>query len=440
MKKHIDTTYKSYVRLANFLSYKRVAVILILLFVVSMIPVVYVGLFDYANGDDLLYGAAVRRALVNHGSIKDIINAIYYDVRDEYFGFQGTWSAGILFRLEPSIWFEKAYIITPFISYFCLLFCPGVFLYEMIVKLLKNGKEMFWTIYPVFSFFLIQYMQRFNSGLYWYTGVVLYTVSFGMVMLSFTFAMRFVYSGKKRYLVGTILTMLYIGGAGYPEVVLAVMGYLVIFAFTYFSPSILHKKKTTLLLIPFTIELIGFTFSAMAPGNTVRGGTSFGFSIQNVVVTLFSTVIVGIKNDLLYFVQFRPLFLYFILLIIVSYEILNVRNEAVYFNHPIIVSVLMILTSCSVHAPQIYAGQNVVAGFSGGVYNSYYFTFLVCYSLLVIYDVGWLKKKFGNRLTKIWLLDSTRTQERLRVPFILLALLFCILFGKHLGSITNFVG
>ena len=439
MKRYIDTARKGYSRLANFLSYKRVAVILTLLFVLSMIPVIYVGLFDYANGDDLLYGAPLRRVLVNNGSIVEFVRTLFIDVIDEYNSFQGTWSAGILFRLEPSIWFEKAYILTPFIAYFCLLFCPGYFLHEVIIRILNLRKEVFWTVFPAFSLFLIQYMQRFNSGLYWYTGMVLYTVSFGMTMLSFSFALQFLRTSKISYFVSCLLTMFYLGGGGYPEVVLAVMGYLVIFIAIICGKFGLEKKNY-LLFIPFIIELIGFAFSAAAPGNSVRGGSAFGFSIQNVLLTIIESIFLGAKNDLLYLIHFRPLFLYFILLFILIYETIDVNNKLILFNHPIIVSVLMILTSCSVHAPEIYAGKNVVAGFSGGVYNSYYFTFLLCYSLLVIYDIGWLKKKYSNKLARTWLFNTDKMAERLRIPFLIFAILFCICFGKHLvGNSLDYI-
>lgn len=54
--------------------------------------------------------------LVGNGSILDALTAVFDEIRQIYYGWQGTWSSVFMFCFEPSIWGEKFYVITPWIG------------------------------------------------------------------------------------------------------------------------------------------------------------------------------------------------------------------------------------------------------------------------------------------------------------------------------------
>lgn len=55
----------------------------------------------------------------------------------------------------------------------------------------------------------------------WWTSVAHYMVPYGITMMCMGWSLRWLESGRFRFLIGDLLGMAYLGGAGYPEVVLA---------------------------------------------------------------------------------------------------------------------------------------------------------------------------------------------------------------------------
>ena len=102
--------------LSNIVSDRILAMVSLAVYIISMILPIYVGLSNYATGDDLLYGSILRNAMRNGTSLGEMVRLVVQDVVTEYKTFQGTWSSQILWRLEPSIWGERIYVITIFLS------------------------------------------------------------------------------------------------------------------------------------------------------------------------------------------------------------------------------------------------------------------------------------------------------------------------------------
>lgn len=436
--------WKKYKKIIDLFSNKKMAVVFLLFFLITILPAFYVGFFDYANGDDLVFGATVRNGMYIGKSISEILSDIYWDVRNEYLWWQGVWSSALLRRIEPSIWGEKFYIIVPFIAYFSLIFCPGYFLYEILVRNLKIEKSFFVIYFSIFSFFIIQFMPRFNSGIYWYSGMIHYSFSFGLSMLIFAFAIRFIHTGMKRYLIAASVLMLHIGGAGYPEVVLAALGFfLIIFYAVFISTRKIMKKdfeidifrimrnRSIWLSIPFLIEMGSFYISAKAPGNSVRGGTEFGFSISKLISTVFDAFIDGIMWNVKYCFDIRTFLIFVLFVAVISWEAIRIDRCDFKFAHPIIASVVMVIITGLVHVPEIYAGD-VSAGFSGGIYNSYYFTIILCTFLEEVYIIGWIKSRFNEAINKNSILSPDNYRYRVLFPALICVTLLCVIFSKHL--------
>lgn len=92
--------------------YLGVMLALVLIFVILLLPILYCFFFDYANGDDLWEGAVAHQVLVNNGTPKDFFCEIYKWAKIDYNAWEGNWSSIILWCLEPSIWGEKAYLLS----------------------------------------------------------------------------------------------------------------------------------------------------------------------------------------------------------------------------------------------------------------------------------------------------------------------------------------
>lgn len=430
---------KLFNKVVSWISYKKMAILFILIFVISLIPIIYLAFFDYATGDDLLYGSVVRNSIRNGNTFLSTFHAIIQHIVWEYNTFQGTWASGFLWRLEPSIWGEKYYFITPFIALFSLCGGSGYFLYEILINKLKLDKATFWVICSSVLFFLIQYMPTSKAGLYWYTGMIQYVFSYGMAMFSLSWAFRFSDTGRYRYLIGCIVTMSYLGGGGYPEVVLAALGYFFIILCDIKRDAQAKKNRYRWMFIPFLLEMIGFAVSAMAPGNAIRGGSGFGFGFVKVIKTLWLCAIHGLGGCIKYGISIRPLFLLILFLAIVAWEKIDVQKSQIKFSHPVMVSMVLFLFVSAVYAPEMYVGSDVKAGISGGVYNSYYYVFVMCLTFEVIYLTGWQKVKNKDRHTVGKFQGEDLFAKKVRVPFLLFSILFCMIFSKHMvGNMTDY--
>ena len=431
-----------YRKFADWLSWKKLSIIAAGMLVLTLLPVIYLSFFNYATGDDLGYGASLHRVLMKDGSIADMVSAVVRNVKNSYFSFQGTWSSIALFSVEPSVWGERFYTVTTWIALSCLIICQGILVYELLVRYAGLNKDSFMFLFSLMLVIQTQYMPYHRSGLFWYTGMAHYVIPYGICMLGLFWMLRFLSGGRKSYLALCFFAMTYLGGAGYPEIVLAAMGFLSAFAAALISRF--DKKKgasgwqnplsrAAWLLIPLAALAAGFVISAKAPGNRIRGGADFGFDAERIVLTIKDALGAGVKDAVLYFMTARPLIIFVILTAVCAWETVSVREKRYYQRHPLVILAALYLIFSAIHAPELYVGDEIEAGISGGVYNSYFFVFTVCVLIGTVCIVGWLKNVLHVR-------DAGGAFARsVRIPCLFAALAACILLYPHLiGGTTDY--
>lgn len=415
------------------ITYKRIMLVMIILFAVSLLPILYCSFFDYATGDDLWEGAAAYRVLANQGTVKEFFSAVYEWAKVDYLGWEGNWSSIILWCMEPSIWGEKVYCVTPWIALFSICGGVGYFMHYFLKKYFASD-TFFWVIISIIvCFFSIQYMPYVKSGIFWYTGMINYVVPYGLCLASFVWMDQFIETGKKRYCVFTALFFAYLGGAGYIPIVLAFEIAALIILINLFSHQKEKIQRALWLMIPVILLLTGFVFSAVSPGNAARGGESYYFGAARAVLTIFESIKQGAVEGIGWFITVRPLFLTLPFLVIAAWEQIDLAKVRLKLKNPLLIIAALFLISCSVYAPGIYAQSEV----SGGVPDSIYFVFLMTYVIGVIYLTCYVKKLCMN---KGWNIGKERIMEKLRGLTVLGIILFCIVFGRFLiSNMTDYI-
>ena len=506
-----------YNTLSDALMPRVIAVILCGILILSLLPILYCSFFVRATGDDLAYSAALHRVMVHGGSLADALEAICRQVVQSWYGYQGTWSSIILFQLQPGIWGDAVYAITPWISLGMIAAGTWCFLREVLCRHGGFRPAYALSIFSILLFCSIQYIPKIRGGIFWYTSVAHYCIPYGVALLCVSSALTFLRTGRRRSLVGASIGCAYLGGAGYPPIVLAACLLFFLILTALFSPEVLQTaaqkqrmqdratqparriekiKRGLLLLIPFLLLMAGFIVSAIAPGNKVRGGEDFGFSVGRVLSTLRDAFADGLKAGPYYLLHGRMLPLCFLLIAILTWsederekwtghtgadmtvhawsknflqtgieqhrtasmcgaagsKLLlkgtaegNTVSETITSYRPrrvlwIILS--MFITLCMVRASRIYAA----VGVSGGVPDTEYFTFLLMACLMEIAAVLYLKDvvhrrhsakrenaQGGSNSEKAGRpAGEVRFFRRVRTPFLLAALLFCLVFSRHL--------
>lgn len=414
-------------RIARILSDRNLAIISVIAYLLSLILPIWVGFHNYATGDDLLYGSVVHNLMKEHASFASIISAIYRDVVTEWNQFQGTWASGTLWRLEPSIWGERAYYSTVFISVIMLSSGLYYFLTVLVHRCMGLSRPVALIIISWTVFFSMQYMPFPRGGLYWYTGMVQYTFAYGVAMFMLGWSLMYLRSGRICYLPGLIIAASYMGGAGYPEVVITGLGLLGICVWGYMSPDTDERRRALILIIPMVLVAAGFLLSAAAPGNAIRGGEDYGFSLGRVAEVFTVSFVSGVSGFFRYFMEVRPLIFLPVGVFIIS---AGCKAEARISRRTLItMAVSGFIMVCMIHAPEIYAGSTVTAGISGGVYNSYFFISVLWISVMA----AMLGVYFGERIR------SVRVYEAVRVLFVMGTVLFCVIFGRFLiGNMLDY--
>ena len=326
---------------------KALAVVAAALFILSLVPIAMVAPYVRAAGDDLNYSAGVHRALQQGGGLSELLSAVSATVKNTWYSWQGTWSSVALFSLQPGIWGEKWYPLTVVIALLCVLGGTWYFLH-VAGKRKGIGLAPRCVISCLTGILLIQYMPNMQCGIFWWTSVAHYCIPYGVTLVCMGWSLCWLDTGKKRYLPAICLGMSYLGGAGYPEVVLGAVWTFLLIVYELRGRAagtfckILHREKRTdvsngaisntavsdesvsnittantarnaaayrglWLLLPFLLEMAGFAVSAAAPGNKNRGGESFGFSMGKVCWTLTACVKEGIAETLRYCIKVRPL-------------------------------------------------------------------------------------------------------------------------------------
>ena len=372
---------EKYDKLCRFLSINKIAVFMGIIFLVSLIPVCYLSFVNRASGDDLGYGTYTRVAWMGTHSLIAVGKAIKRTIIQFYYGWQGTWFSIFLFTLQPEVFSDRAYVIVAFIMIFLWTGSTILLFREVLVRKCGFDKGSFWLITVLFLLISIQYIPSTKSSIFWFNGCAHYLIPFAMCQLLFYFLLRYGDSFKTKYFIAILIIMTLLGGANYQAALFA----LVISIYSGIAVWITRRnKKVFLLIVPVITELIGLIISMKAPGNKVRGGEDFGFSVGRAINTILVSFRQG-ATDIGSYAANKPLViagLVLLFLILLEGAVKrktgteqkesNIdRKRKKWFAAGIIAGAWCLY--CAMQAPTVYAGVE----FSSGVYNMNYQCFLL---------------------------------------------------------------
>ena len=260
-----------------------------IIFLVSLLPVCYLSFVNRASGDDLGYGTYTRIAWMSTHSLLAVAKAIGRTIRQFYYGWQGTWFSIFLFTLQPEVFSDRAYVIVAFMMIFLWTGSTILLFREVLVRKCGFDKGSFWLVTVLFLLISIQYIPSTKSSIFWFNGCAHYLIPFAMCQLLFYFLLRYGDSFKTKYFIAILIIMTLLGGANYQAALFA----LVISIYSGIAVWITRRnKKVILLIVPVVTEMIGLIISMKAPGNKVRGGEDFGFSVGRAI----NTILVSFKQ------------------------------------------------------------------------------------------------------------------------------------------------
>ena len=389
-------------KISEYIDSDKIAVLVGCLFFLSLLPVIYVGLHNYPTGDDYWYGALNYHGF-QEGGIIGALKGSVQTVIQFYEEWQGTWFTIFLFTLVPSNFIEGGYVITVFIAL-------GTFLGSMIyvadyylVKKLNFTKGASIVIVCMVSYLWIQYMPKTTSGLYWFNGVMHYSIPFCLGCVAIVNTHKYIECKRIRNYIALFIAFTLLGGGSYLAPLAATLAVVLIlicqlkveeFNWRERKLKLGYDYKNLWVLVAVAAEMIGLVISFLSPGNNVRGGEEFGFSIKWIMECIYYAIDRGIYLGVDYFTEnIVTTVMYLLLAVVVWQQLLRCDKEKIKFSNPILFVVYTNGIYWATYTPEIYSRSDV----SGGVNNTYFQIFLLVTLANMIYVHGWLQEKIKTK-------------------------------------------
>lgn len=248
-------------------SEKIAAILLFIILIISMLPVMYLGYYNHPTGDDYYYGADAHRVWEETRSISATVAEAVKGVVEDYYRWQGTYSAMFLMRLAPNVFSESAYkLVTPVIL---ILLSGGIFylLKPIICKVLQASKSLWVIVSSTLTLLCVQTVPSQGETFFWYNGSMYYTGYFAVTLFFFGVLSRYLLKPRLYYVPLMGVLAAFLAGGNYvsllPTLLLAIC----------VTVALIYKRnyKQALVVGSITIILLFcFGISALAPGNALR--------------------------------------------------------------------------------------------------------------------------------------------------------------------------
>lgn len=364
---------------------KKIAIFTGIVFLVSLIPILYLSGYVHATGDDYGYGARTHQMWLSTHSVWQVLKAAGQTVQHYWIGWQGTWFTIFLMSLQPEVFWDNGYWIVPWIMLALTIFSTLYLTEYVMVQKLRLPKATWISCTLILLLAMIQYFPPTKSGIFWYNGTAHYIIPYSMALVAIRCCWSFADRKRKKDWIAAFICMALLGGASYlaPLLVLIAVAYLILCEWK-------TKKHVFYLCIPVAAELAGLIVSYLAPGNKSRGGEDFGIHGLLIVKTILECFVDGAKQIFLYLFKTPFILLCLVVIAVLLVNAFQKVRPTFDFPYPVIVAVAMFCMYCAMYAPGVYAGVEL----SGGVPNTIYQVFLMTVFITVIYTVGWMNHHF----------------------------------------------
>ena len=391
---------------------------LLTLFIVSILPVLIIGLNSIPAADDFTYSAGVYHTVLSGGSFAEILQAAFSQAALSFQTWQGTFSSIFLMALQPAVFGEQYYAVVTILMLFMLAAGNYAIIQSVLSDLFGFSRTVSGILWLLVSFLCIQFVPSPSAAFFWYNSAVHYTFFHALILFALSLSIRIM---RRRKLLSVLLLCLLcflIGGSNYTcSLSFAILGFSgIVLLLIMKHPAWKH------LCMPYVIFLLAFIINIRAPGNTVRQDSiRDAISYQpDAVHAILSSFYWGFHDSIHWF-RFPEIgALLFSLPVI--WHTLPDRE----FRFPWLVTVYSYCLISALYCPSYYA----MDGVAERTLNVIYFSYLLLLFLNAVCWMGWLKQKFRKPHAAFIPLWQAAVGS-------VLFLFGCILFIRTGGTVTS---
>lgn len=358
---------------------RALAVLVLAALLMCLIPLLVMGHYDVPCADDYNYGVNTRAVLRSGGSFFQVLGAALQRTIVTYRIWQGSYSAVFLMCLQPSVFSESLYFLTPWLMLGSLLgglICLSLVLFRRVLILPRSMAFIFAGTVGILWILLVPVpVQSF----YWFNGSVYYTFYFGVSLAALALAVR--HGQKGGHLVSLCLLGFFLGGGnlvtGLSLAILSVSSLLLLFFFR-------KREQAKRLLLPSLVLLACFLVNIAAPGNAIRA-----LSVEH-VPNAFGAIPDSFKAAFSYGLRWLrlPVIAALLFLALVFWELVPASSFS--FRFPALVTLYSFCLYAAMFCPTMYA-----MGTAGDwrLTDIIFYGYLLLLAMNVLYWVGWFSRR-----------------------------------------------
>lgn len=283
---------------------RRLSYLLIVIYALSLIPVLVIGKYDYPSADDFSMGLGTRLVYEATGSLLAVAGKILSETVRYYRTWIGYFTSCLFTTVSPATFGEAWYALTPAVILLALHVGVAVFFYALMEKALGMNRYVRRCMTVLALFLMVQRMPEGSlrvEAFYWYSGAGNYTLTFSAGLLYLAFYVLSICGVRSRnrslFLVLACIMGFLAGGGNY----LSALSFAVV---SVLFAVYLVKRKTRQgensrmgrlcvigSLLPAAFYLCGFAVSCLSPGNRIRGGEAEGYgALKSILLSLYYTL------------------------------------------------------------------------------------------------------------------------------------------------------
>ncbi|MCM1135705.1 MAG: DUF6056 family protein [Clostridium sp.] len=388
-------------RLKKWVTPKRLSVFFTVVYIVSLIPLLWIGWYNYPSADDYTIGNNSRQAWVSSHNIFKVLGAGIARGIEDWLEWMGYFTSNILMAIPPNSFHERLYVITVWVMLAMLSFSTVYLLQTIFVKVFRADKYTGRCAAVAMLFVTVQCMVGRVEAFYWYSGAANYMFVHGMSLFFYGLLISAVYDkGKKRAvkLAGASFLGFFTGGGNQ----LTALNVAIIMVVAILLISYRKKwREYRAFAIPIGLFFLGFVLNVAAPGNWVRAEGISGMNpIKAVMVSFYYCLDYCLGEWFSW-----PVLVLVVLLIPLFWHMAGETKFR--FPCPLVVTLFGYCVVSAMMTPPLFAVGNIGAA----RLQALTFTmFILTLTLCVGYAVGWLKKKTevkkeeGFSINEIWCL------------------------------------
>ena len=359
---------------------KHVSTALLIVFILTMLPILFLGFYDYPCADDYSYSSATRQVWLQSHSVWQVLKEAAITSASRYQTWQGTFTSIFFMALQPAVWTEKAYFITPFLMTGILTLSVFSLMHVILVQYLKATKPEHTILSLLILFTAIQCMVDKTDAFFWYNGSVHYIVPFAFFLLMLAALLSaLTTSGNERK--GKIflssLCAFFVGGGNYVSGLVACVCGVSLLLLLLFLKKIKSQKAAC---IPVFLLIVSFLINMAAPGNHIREETVQGMSpLKSILVSFRYTLSFAVD-------EWSDWTVWALVLFSLPFLWKIVKHTSFRFPCPLLAVIYSYCLISSAFTPAVYATGNIDAG---RIRNIIFILYVLLLFLNAGYVLGW---------------------------------------------------